>query len=141
MKKIIKVVLFSSFVGIVLASIFFFNIKEEADAKSTNILYAFQVGVFKNKENALNFQSSYIPSKLIYDGTYYRIYIGFTKENKDLLSSYFDQQNYSYYIKEIEFDHSVVDNISKYDTLLKNTTIQNYPNVIKSMIESVPNEL
>ena len=85
MNSTLKVIFFSSFIGILLAFLFFTNIKEKAEAKNKPILYAFQVGVFKNKENADNYKLKFTTGKVLFDGDYYRVYVGVTTTNKDLL--------------------------------------------------------
>ncbi len=141
MKKTIKIVLFSSLLGIILAGLFFFNIKDKAEAKNKSVLYAFQVGVFKNKENASNYRNRFSLGKVIYDGEYYRIYIGVTVDNKELLSSLFSKENYSYYIKEIDASEEIIQEIKKYDELLIKSSEENRMLIIKNMLESYQNEL
>ncbi len=141
MKKTLKIVLFSSLLGIVLAGLFFFNIKEKAEAKNKPILYAFQVGVFKNKENASNYRSRFTLGTVFYDGEYYRVYVGITVDNKELLSSIFDKEGYSYYIKELEVDEKIITEIKKYDELLIQSGEENRMLIIKNMLESYQNEL
>lgn len=141
MKKTLKIVFFSSLLGVVLAGLFFFNIKDKAEAKNKPILYAFQVGVFKNKENANNYRNRFPLGKVIYDGEYYRIYIGVTVDNKEMLASIFDKENYSYYIKELETTEMVLNEIKKYDELLVKSNEENRMLIIKNMLESYQNEL
>lgn len=141
MKKTLKIVLFSSLLGVVLAGLFFFNIKDKAEAKNKPILYAFQVGVFKNKENANNYRNRFSLGKVVYDGEYYRIYIGVTVDNKEMLASIFDKENYSYYIKELETTETVLNEIKKYDELLVKSNEENRMLIIKNMLESYQNEL
>lgn len=141
MKATLKIILFSSLLGVLLAGLFFFNIKDKAEAKNKPILYAYQVGVFKNKENANNYKSRFPLGKVIYDHEYYRVFIGITIENKDLLSTIFDQEKYSYYIKEIETTEEKMNEIQKYDELLKQSSEENRIAIIKNMLESLPNEL
>lgn len=141
MKKTLKIVFFSSLLGVVLAGLFFFNIKEKAEAKNKPILYAFQVGVFKNKENASNYRNRFSLGKIIHDGEYYRIFIGVTVDNKEMLASFFDQENYSYYIKELEASEEILNEIKKYDELLVKSNEENRMLIIKNMLESYQNEL
>lgn len=141
MKKTLKIVFFSSLLGVVLAGLFFFNIKDKAEAKNKPILYAFQVGVFKNKENANNYRNRFSLGKVVYDGEYYRIYIGVTVANKEMLASIFDRENYSYYIKELETTETVLNEIKKYDELLVKSNEENRILIIKNMLESYQNEL
>lgn len=142
MKKYLKIILFSCLVGSILAGAFFFNIKEKVNARNKPILYAFQVGVFKNRDNANNFKARYTTARVLFDKEYYRVFIGITKDNKELLISLFDAQNLSYYIKEIEVNNeNFLETIQKYDDLLTKTGEENKMMVIKNMLESMPNEL
>ena len=141
MKKNLKIVLFSCSVGILLAGLFFFNVKEKANAQIKPVLYAYQVGVFKNLENAKNFARKYAFSRIIYDNGYHRIFLGVTLNNKELLSTIFDNLGYTYYIKEIEMPKEVMENIRKYDEILAKTEEKNQELVLKNMLESLPNEL
>lgn len=141
MKKTLKVVLFSSLLGVVLAGLFFFNIKDKAEAKNKPTIYAFQVGVFKNKENAANYKNRFPLGCIIHDGEYYRIFIGITVDNKELLSGLFDNANYSYYIKELETSEKIIEEIKKYDELLVQSQEENRMLILKNMLESYQNEL
>lgn len=136
MKKTVKVVFFSSMLGVILAGLFFFNIKDKAEAKNKPILYAFQVGVFKNRENANNYRMKFPLGKVVHDGEYYRVYIGITRNNKELISNIFDSENYSYYIKELETTEEMEEEIKKYDELLKNSSEENRMTILKNMLES-----
>ncbi len=141
MKKTLKIIFFSSLLGVVLAGVFFFNIKEKAEAKNKPILYAYQVGVFKNQENANNYKSRFPLGKIIFDGEYYRLFVGITIENKPLLSTIFDKEKYSYYIKEIEITEEFALEIKKYDALLSKSKEENQLPILKQMLESYENEL
>ena len=141
MKKDLKIIFFSCILGITLAGVFFFNIKEKASAKNKPVLYAFQVGVFKNKENATNFHKRYSFARVLFDEEYYRVFIGVTKNNKEYLSKWFSDKGYSYYIKEIEASEKIHVEIEKYDELLIKTDEDNKEMLIKNMLESLPNEL
>lgn len=136
MKKTVKVVFFSSMLGVILAGLFFFNIKDKAEAKNKPFLYAFQVGVFKNRENANNYRMKFPLGKVVHDGEYYRVYIGITRNNKELVSNIFDSENYSYYIKELETTEEMEEEIKKYDELLKNSSEENRMTILKNMLES-----
>ncbi len=141
MKKTFKIILFSSFVGLSLATLFFFNIKEKASAKNIPILYAFQTGVFKTLENANNFVARFEGAKVVKDKEYYRVFIGITKNNKDLMEQIFKDLDYTYYIKEIETTEEVMAEIEKYDELLKSSDPDTQMQIIAKMLESYVSEL
>ncbi len=139
MSKTIKIILFSAFIGTLLASLFFLNIKEKAEAKNKTILYAYQVGVFKNEENASTYKKRFPSGHIFWDGDYFRIYIGVTAKNKDLLNQIFSDVNY--YIKEIEVAESIYEEIEKYDELLKQSSEESKIAILDKMLESVQNAL
>lgn len=141
MKKYLKIILFSCSVGLLLAGLFFFNVKEKANAQKKVSVYAYQVGVFKNLENAKNFQMRYTTSKIVYDKEYYRVFIGVTMSNKEILSALFDKKGYTYFIKELDLPNETMLEIQKYDELLAKTGEENQEVVLKNMLESLPNEL
>lgn len=141
MSKTLKIILFSTILGMGLAIFFFLSIKEKAEAKNKPILYVFQVGVFKNKENASNYKMRFSLGKVFYDGEFYRVYIGLTVKNKELLSTIFDNLNYNYYIKEISVKEEFMEEIIKYDELLEKSQEENRLLIIKNMLESANDEL
>lgn len=137
MKQYLKIVLFSCIIGTIFAGLFFFNIKEKAEAKTTTVAYAFQVGVFKNQENAKNLSEQYTTSKIIKDGDLYRVFIGLTSKNKEKLENLYNENNY--YIKEIILTANQYSELVKYDVVLEKT--ENPELIIKNMLEIMPDEL
>ncbi len=141
MKKNLKVILFSCVIGTVLATVFFLNIKEKAEAKNREIAYAFQVGVFKSEQNAENIKNNYSFAKVVKDSEYYRVFIGITSSNKETLEKIFENKGYNYYVKEISIPEETLNEIKKYDTLFAKTSEENKGFVIRNMLESLPDEL
>lgn len=141
MQKTFRIVLFSSLLGVTLAGLFFFNVKEKAEAKQKNYLYAFQVGVFKTLDNANQFKTRFNGSIIVKDNDYYRIFVGITKNNKELLEKIFKDLEYDYYIKEVEVSEEVINNIIKYDEILKLSEEENKLEIINKMLGSYLNEL
>lgn len=141
MKQTIKFFLLSCIIGASLASIFFLSIKSKAEAKTLSSVYVFQVGVFKNLTNAENFKTQYYFAKILKDKELYRVLIGATLSNKDLLEKNFKDQGYDYYIKTINVSDNVLNNIKKYDELLRQTKQENQKLIIKKILESLPDEL
>lgn len=141
MKQNAKIFVFSCLIGATLAGIFFLSIKDKAEAKSVPVIYAFQVGVFKNLSNAESYKNNYSYAKVIKDQDLYRVFIGVTLNNMDLLKSLFDKQGYNYYIKEIKVSDEMIDNITKYDKLLIQAVENNQNLLLKNMLESLPDEL
>lgn len=141
LKKNLKIVLFSCLLGTLLATLFFLNIKEKAEAKNKNTLFVFQVGVFKNEQNAMNLSSQYPSARIIKDKDYYRVFIGATLTNKSLLKSYFDGLKYNYYVKEVDVSEEIIAKMSPFDELLRQAKEKNYAMIIKNTLENLPDVL
>ena len=141
MKQNIKIIIFSCLIGATLAGIFFLGIKEKAEAKTKPVLYAFQVGVFKSLDNAENLKNNYMIAKVIKDHDYYRVFIGVTVNNKEVLRRIFESQGYNYYVKEMQVDEKLQEKIIKYDEFLIQTSEENRNVVIKNMLECLSYEL
>ncbi len=141
LKKNLKIVLFSCLLGTLLATLFFLNIKEKAEAKNKNTLFVFQVGVFKNEQNAMNLSQQFPVTRILKDKDYYRVFIGATLTNKTLLKSYFDELKYNYYIKEIDVSEAILGKIGPFDELLKQAKEESYEAIIKNTLETLPDVL
>jgi len=125
MKSYLKIILGALLVGSICAYLFYKNIVNEVDEVIylENKVYVFQVGVFKNKDNAINYEKNYLSKKIYYDEEYYRVFIGITsdKENKEKLKKIFANLNYSFYIKEYKSNENKITELNKYEILLKET--------------------
>jgi hypothetical protein len=132
-KTYLKIIIFAIFVGSLFAFIFFFSIKDNSD-----IIYAYQVGVFKDYQNALAFQENYEYAKIVKDKDYYRVFIAVTTNNQDIINNLIDT---NYYIKTLNVSDSTISTIKKYDELLKYTSEDNQKLVLKNMLEVIPDEL
>lgn len=141
MKQNLKFIFFSCLVGAILAGVFFGSIKEKAEAKSTSMLSVFQVGVFKNKENAFLYQQNYEVAKVVKDQDVYRVFVGVTSSNQELLKSLFDSFGYTYYIKEMYISDSLCEAIQKYDIVLAQASSTSQMEILKTMLGMIPDEL
>jgi LPS O-antigen subunit length determinant protein (WzzB/FepE family) len=139
LKKNLKIILLSSLIGALFACVFFLSIKEKTEAKNITYIYGFQVGAFKNFENANELKENYPYAKIIKENDYYRVFIGFTVDNKELLQNIY--ANEEYYMKELIVSDEIKNNITKYDELLLNSNEDTRLLVIKSMMEIMPDEL
>lgn len=139
MHKNIRVILFSCLIGSILAGAFFLNVKDKASAKNRPLVYVFQVGVFKNEQNAINLTNKYSFSKIVKDNDYYRVFIGATVNNKDILMNYFKDNEINYYLKEIAVSEIIQSELIKYDEVLKSSNELEL--VMSKMLECLPDEL
>lgn len=138
MVKSLKILIFSFLVGGTLAACFFFSIKETPKALEKNVVYAYQVGVYSSLENAQKGVNFYPTAKIFKDNDFYRILIGVTLDNEEILTNYFS--NYEVYKKPLVVDKNVYDEIKKYDELLKNSSSDNYNVILNKMLGILPND-
>ena len=138
MAKTLKIIALACFIGATLAACFFFSKKETPEAKEKYTAYAFQVGVYKIYDNAVNAQNKYATAKIIFDGEYYRLFLGATINNQELLKKYLADKEF--YIKEISIDIDSYNTILKCDELLKKASLETYPEILKMTLEGL-NEL
>lgn len=139
MKQYLKIILFSCIVGTALAGIFFIGIKDKTNAKNKTTVYLFQIGAFKNIDNANKIKEKYSYAKVVKNQDYYRVIVGATITHTDLLKYKFDNDNISYYIKEVNLDIDKFEEIEKYDVLLLKT--DDIDLVLSQVVEILPDEL
>ena len=122
--RFLKVIICAVLIVVILAYIFFHNIKKEVQVfqDTSNIVYVFQVGVFKSKDNAYEYAKDLKSKVVYYDQEYYRVYIAAIKDYEDisLLSNYFNSKNIEYFIKEINVEE-LPNDFNNYEKLLKET--------------------
>ncbi len=136
--KSIKMVLFSFLIGGILAIGFFFSVKETPSALEKNMVYAYQVGVYASLDNAVKAMARYPVVHKYQDNGLYRLFIGVTSNNEELLSTYF--ANYEIYKKPLVVSDQVYQDIQKYDELLKNSSKENYDAILNKMLEVLDSE-
>lgn len=126
MKKTLLTILGAILVGFGLGLFFFkkFDTNIEALATSVKSIYAVQVGVYKNIDNAKDVASK-MGGIVVLDNDYYRVYIDIIKD-KELLNSreeYYKNNNINYYLKIINPSKEFITKLDDYEIILKNTSI------------------
>lgn len=123
MKTYIKIVIGAILIGSLFAFFFYKDINKEVSAvkNNDNKIYLYQVGVYKSLENAINKQLSYNKSVIYKDDDLYRVIIG-VSTNKENFSKYLTSLGYTYYIKELISDASLIIELKKYESLINNQT-------------------
>ena len=140
MKTYLKVVIGAIIIGGVFAYFFYKDISEEVIAL-TNKNYEvnlFQVGVFKNQDNALNYQDNFESSIIYEDGDYYRVLVGiaYHEENKVKLESFLTNKGVDYYIKKVKMNEEFIKSLENYETvMLKTDKEEVINNINKAMLE------
>ena len=140
MKTYLKVVIGAIIIGGVFAYFFYKDISKEVIAL-TNKNYEvslFQVGVFKNQDNALNYQNNFDCSIIYEDGDYYRVLVGiaYHEENKVKLESFLTNKGVDYYIKKVKMNEKFIKSLENYETvMLKTDKEEVINNINKAMLE------
>ncbi len=111
--------------------------KVSTGAKYINqTIYAFQYGVYSNKENMLNNLKNVNYVYQLIDNKYY-VYVGMTKnkDNIEKLKNYFKSLSYDIYVKEITVNGEFAENLSQYDLLLDEaTTNESISTILKTTL-------
>ncbi len=126
MKKTLLTILGAILVGFGLGLFFFkkFDTNIEALATSVQSIYAVQVGVYKNIDNAKDVANK-MGGIVVLDNDYYRVYIDIIKD-KEILNSreeYYKNNNINYYLKIINPSKEFITKLDDYEMILKNTSI------------------
>lgn len=138
MKKFLITILVAVIIGACLG-IYSFNKFKEDDTIPTvsinnNQVYALQVGVFDNFDNAQNLASKYGGIVLL-DGTRYRVYIAIVNDTLNLIKNYYDEKNIAYYIRTIDVTKEFIDKLNDYETILKSSSKDSYDDLIKNILK------
>ena len=141
MKKTILAIVLAILIGFTFG--FFFlkkftpkNITEVSNIKSQ--VYAFQIGVYKNKDNATK-NATTNNGIVVEDNNLYRVYIALLKNQTliDNLKKYYDSIGLNYYLKAINVSDNTENIINNYELLLNNCDSNNYDMILSSMLKEI----
>ena len=122
MKKYILVFISALIVGSIFAIYVYKGIDTSfAISKTDNEVIIFQIGVYKDLENAINLTKKYPSSVIINEEELFRVYIGIAKD-KEIIESYrnyYDSNNITYYEKKININKKCLNEIEKYERMIK----------------------
>ena len=141
MKKTIIMIILAIGVGFTFGFLFLKKFNTETITEVSNIksqVYAFQIGVYKNKDNALNAANTN-KGILVLDNDIYRVYIAILKDETliDNLKDYYDSLGINYYLKAINVSSKTNNIIDNYESLLNNCDSSNYNMVLDSMLTEI----
>ena len=141
MKKTIISIFLAMIVGFTFGFFFLKKFNTETITEVSNIkkqVYAFQIGVYKNKDNALN-SATTNKGIVILDNDIYRVYIAILKDETliDNLKDYYDSLGINYYLKAINVSSKTNNIIDNYESLLNNCDSSNYSMVLDSMLKEI----
>ncbi len=132
------------FVGVCLSGISIFYLKDKFMIfDERNTVTAFQVGVFKSYENAKKTSENYPGSIAVFDGDYYRVYIGVAKDKdcEELLATYFLNQNINVYLKEIEVTQTFFQEINLVEKEIDKNDMEVFELMNQEMMKKLEGEI
>ena len=141
MKKTIIMIILAIGVGFTFGFLFLKKFNTETITEVSNIksqVYAFQIGVYKNKDNALNAANTN-KGIVVLDNDIYRVYIAILKDETliDNLKDYYDSLGINSYLKAINVSSKTNNIIDNYESLLNNCDSSNYNMVLDSMLKEL----
>lgn len=141
MKKTIVSIFLAMIVGFTFGFFFLKKFNTETITEVSNIksqVYAFQIGVYKNRDNALNAANTN-KGIVILDNDIYRVYIAILKDQTliDNLKSYYSSIGLNYYLKAINVSSKTSSIIDNYESLLKSCDNSNYNLILDSMLQEI----
>lgn len=141
MKKTIISIFLAMIVGFTFGFFFLKKFNTETITEVSNIksqVYAFQIGVYKNRDNALNAANTN-KGIVILDNDIYRVYIAILKDQTliDNLKSYYSSIGLNYYLKAINVSSKTSGIIDNYESLLKSCDDSNYNLILDSMLQEI----
>lgn len=143
MKKIIITVVSALLVGILFGVLYFKNTKENIAAALSldNEAVAFQVGVYKDIENAKKEVKKYPSGVIIIDGEFYRIFIAISNNSEVInkLKTYYNSKKINYYLKNIVIKDEFVEAFNSYQEVLLKTS--SYDEVNSSLMKEYSEEI
>lgn len=139
MKKTITLVIIAIIIGFSLGIIFFKRIDLSNTlivSNMNNQVYAIQVGVYKNKDNALETSNKY-KGIVISEEDYFRVYIDIVRDNevKIIILKYLDELGISYYVKAINVSEEFSRELGYYEEMLLKTSKDNYRSIMESILK------
>lgn len=141
MKKTILTIVLAILIGFTFGFFFLKKFTPKTIAEVSNIksqVYAFQIGVYKNKDNATK-NAITNNSIVVEDNNLYRVYIALLKDQTliDNLKKYYDSIGLNYYLKAINVSDSTENIINNYELLLNNCDSSNYDMIFSSMLKEI----
>lgn len=141
MKKTIITIILATIIGFTFGLFFLKKLNTETITEVSNIksqVYAFQIGVYKNKDNAIR-EANNNKGIVILDNDIYRVYVALLKDQVLInnLKSYYDSIGVNYYLKAINVSSKTDNIIDNYETLLNNCDSSNYSIILDSMLKEI----
>lgn len=141
MKKTILTIVLAILIGFIFGFFFLKKFTPKTITEVSNIksqVYAFQIGVYKNKDNATK-NATTNNGIVVEDNNLYRVYIALLKDQTliDNLKKYYDSIGLNYYLKAINVSNNTENIINNYELLLNNCDSSNYDMILSSMLKEI----
>lgn len=141
MKKTVLTIVLAILIGFTFGFFFLKKFTPKTITEVSNIksqVYAFQIGVYKNKDNATK-NATTNNSIVVEDNNLYRVYIALLKDQTliDNLKKYYDSIGLNYYLKAINVSYNTENIINNYELLLNNCDSSNYDMILSSMLKEI----
>ena len=144
MKKYLKILFVSTLIGGIIAFLFYKDINKEVRAisKKEEVITLFQVGVFKDYNNALEFSNTFASSIIYNDGEYFRVIIAISYHDdvKTKLEVFHTNKEINYYLKEVRVSKDLINKINNFESIIlkteKDEVIDNVNNSILKLFLS-----
>ena len=141
MKKTILTIVLAILIGFTFGFFFLKKFTPKTITEVSNIksqVYAFQIGVYKNKDNAVK-EASTNNGLVILDNDIYRVYTAILKDATliDNLKNYYNSIGLNYYLKAINVSSKTSGIIDNYESLLKSCDSSNYNLILDSMLKEI----
>lgn len=141
MKKTILTIVLAILIGFTFGFFFLKKFTPKTITEVSNIksqVYAFQIGVYKNKDNATK-NATTNNSIVVEDNNLYRVYIALLKDQTliDNLKKYYNSIGLNYYLKAINVSYNTENIINNYELLLNNCDSSNYDMILSSMLKEI----
>ena len=141
MKKTILTIVLAILIGFTFGFFFLKKFTPKTITEVSNIksqVYAFQIGVYKNKDNATK-NATTNNSIVVEDNNLYRVYIALLKDQTliDNLKKYYESIGLNYYLKAINVSYNTENIINNYELLLNNCDSSNYDMILSSMLKEI----
>lgn len=138
MKKICIVVLVAILIGFSFAIYIFNGIATTIEeTNNDNKVYAFQVGVFSIYENAQKLALTFDNAYIYQDNDKYRVFLAIYQDPEivSYMSDYYESKNVSVYLKNINPNDEFIEELNKYEVLLKKSNNKtNYIDANKNIL-------
>lgn len=141
MKKTILTIVLAILIGFTFGFFFLKKFTPKTITEVSNIksqVYAFQIGVYKNKDNATK-DATTNNSIVVEDNNLYRVYIALLKDQTLInnLKKYYDSIGLNYYLKAINVSYNTENIINNYELLLNNCDSSSYDMILSSMLKEI----